>query len=95
MEKQQYLITYSYRNYDETFSEYKIFDSEKELFDKINDCKKCHGNYRSYKIEEITNSEDLIKNLERSKLKKRNFGITRKISEIINYFNFLGFDNLK
>lgn len=82
MEKQQYLITYSYRNYDETFSEYKIFDSEKELFDKINDCKKCHGNYRSYKIEEITNSEDLIKNLERSKLKKEILGLQEKLAKL-------------
>ncbi len=80
--EQQYLITYSYRNYDETFSEYKIFNSEKELVEKINDCKKCHGNYRSYKIEEITDSEDLIKNLERSKLEKEISALQDKLAKL-------------
>ncbi len=80
--EQQYLITYNYRNYDETFSEYEIFNSEKQLFDKINDCKKCYGNCRSYKIEEITNSEDLIKNLERSKLEKEIADLQEKLAKL-------------
>lgn len=60
--EQQYLMTYDYENSDEkTDSNFLIFDLENNPINpKVNG-----WNKKFYKIQEVENSEDLVKKLEK------------------------------